>query len=116
MKFTLKLTPIGVTIFTALVITQLVFAILAITKAITWKLIFVLLPTIIIVLWGICLLVCFTFMYLKLTREQRAFNRLMRECDKHTSRNYGPRIIPEILAYQASQITNEEEDIFNEHQ
>ena len=115
MKFTLKLTPIGVTLFTTLVITQVVFAILAITKAITWKLIFVLLPTIIIVLWAICLLVCFTFMYLKLTKEQRRIDKLLRDCDKVTSRNYGPRITPEILAYQASQITDEE-DVFNEHQ
>lgn len=115
MKFTIKITPIGMTLFTVLVITQVVFAILAITKAITWKLIFVLLPTIILVLWAIFLLICFTFMYLKLAREQRVFNRLMRECDKHTSRNYGPRITPEILAYQASQIPDEE-DVFNEYQ
>ena len=52
MKFTLKITPIGVTLFTVLVITQVLFAILAIAKAITWKLIFVLLPTIILVIWG----------------------------------------------------------------
>ena len=51
MKFTLKITPIGVTLFTVLVITQVVFAILAIAKAITWKLIFVLLPTIILAIW-----------------------------------------------------------------
>ena len=68
MKFTLKIPPIGMTRLAILVITQVVFAILAITKAITWKLIFVLLPTIIIVLWAIFLLICFTFMYLKLTR------------------------------------------------
>lgn len=115
MKFTLKITPIGVTLFIALVITQVVFAILAITKAITWKLIFVLLPTIIIVLWAISLLICFTIMYLKLTKDQRIYNRIMREVDKNTTRNYGPRITPEILAYQASQITDEE-DVFNEHQ
>ena len=60
MKFTLKITPIGMTILAILVITQVVFAILAITKAITWKLIFVLLPTIIIVLWAIFILICFT--------------------------------------------------------
>lgn len=115
MKFTLKITPIGMILFNVLVITQVVFAILAITKAITWKLIFVLLPTIIIVLWAIFLLVCFTIMYFKLTEEQRTFDKLMRSCDKVTSRNYGPRITPEILAYQASQITDEE-DVFNEHQ
>jgi len=115
MKFTLKITPIGMTLFIALVITQVVFAILAITKAITWKLIFVLLPSIVIVLWAISLLICFIVMYLNLTREQRIFNKIMRETDKNTTRNYGSRITPEILAYQASQITDEE-DVFNEYQ
>lgn len=61
MKFTLKITPIGMTLFTVLVITQVVFAILAIAKAITWKLIFVLLPTIVLVIWGIFLLIGFTY-------------------------------------------------------
>ena len=111
MKLTLKITPFGMTLLIALVITQVVFAILAITKAITWKLIFVLLPTIIIILWAICILVCFTFMYLKLTREDRTINKVLRSCDKTMSRSYGSRITPEILAYQASQIADEEDTI-----
>ena len=102
MKFSLKITPIGMTLFTVLVITQAVFAILAIAKAITWKLIFVLLPTIILAIWGIFLLICFTYMYLKLTREERIYNKIMRE-SRYKTANYGPRITPEILAMMAEE-------------
>lgn len=109
MKFSLKITPIGMTLFTVLVITQVVFAILSITKAITWKLIFVLLPTIILVIWGVFLLVCFTYMYLKLTREERIYNKIMRE-SRYKTANYGPRITPEILAMMAEEADNEEEE------
>lgn len=109
MKFTLKITPIGMTLFTVLVITQVVFAILAITKAITWKLIFVLLPTIILAIWGIFLLICFTYMYLKLTREERIYNKIMRE-SRYKTANYGPRITPEILAMMAEEADEEKED------
>ena len=110
MKFSLKITPIGMTLFTVLVITQVVFAILAIAKAITWKLIFVLLPTIILVIWGVFLLICFTYMYLKLTREERIYNKLMRDCNRHKTNNYGPRITPEILAMIAEEADKEKED------
>lgn len=109
MKFTLKITPIGMTLFTVLVITQVVFAILAITKAITWKLIFVLLPTIILIIWGIIILICFTYMYLKLTREERIYNKIMRE-SRYKTANYGPRITPEILAMMAKEADEEKED------
>lgn len=109
MKFILKITPIGMTLFTVLVITQVVFAILAITKAITWKLIFVLLPTIILAIWGIFLLICFTYMYLKLTREERIYNKIMRE-SRYKTANYGPRITPEILAMMAEEADEEKED------
>ena len=109
MKFTLKITPIGVTLFTVLVITQVVFAILAIAKAITWKLIFVLLPTIILVIWGVFLLICFTYMYLKLTREERIYNKIMRE-SRYKTANYGPRITPEILAMMAEEADEEKKD------
>lgn len=109
MKFSLKITPIGMTLFTVLVITQVVFAILSIAKAITWKLIFVLLPTIILVIWGVFLLVCFTYMYLKLTREERIYNKIMRE-SRYKTANYGPRITPEILAMMAEEADNEEEE------
>lgn len=109
MKFTLKITPIGMTLFTVLVITQVVFAILAIAKAITWKLIFVLLPTIILVIWGVFLLICFTYMYLKLTREERIYNKIMRE-SRYKTANYGPRITPEILAMMAEELDEEKED------
>lgn len=109
MKFSLKITPIGMTLFTVLVITQVVFAILAIAKAITWKLIFVLLPTIILVIWGVFLLICFTYMYLKLTRKERIYNKLMRE-SRYKTANYGPRITPEILAMMAEELDEEKED------
>lgn len=109
MKFTLKITPIGMTLFTVLVITQVVFAILAIAKAITWKLIFVLLSTIILVIWGVFLLICFTYMYLKLTREERIYNKIMRE-SRYKTANYGPRITPEILAMMAEELDEEKED------
>ena len=108
MKFTLKITPIGMTLFTVLVITQVVFAILAIAKAITWKLIFVLLPTIILVIWGVFLLICFTYIYLKLTREERIYNKIMRE-SRYKTANYGPRITPEILAMMAEKADEENE-------
>lgn len=106
MKFSLKITPIGMTLFTVLVITQVVFAILDITKAITWKLIFVLLPTIILIIWGIIILICFTYMYLKLTREERIYNKIMRE-SRYKTANYGPRITPEILAMMAEEVDKE---------
>lgn len=109
MKFSLKITPIGMTLFTVLVITQVVFAILAIAKAITWKLIFVLLPTIILSIWAIFLLICFTYMYLKLTREERIYNKIMRE-SRYKNANYGPRITPEILAMMAKDADEEKED------
>lgn len=109
MKFSLKITPIGMTLFTVLVITQVVFTILAIAKAIIWKLIFVLLPTIIIAIWAIFLLICFTYMYLKLTREERIYNKIMRE-SRYKTANYGPRITPEILAMMAEEADNEEEE------
>lgn len=109
MKFTLKITPIGMTLFTLLVITQVVFAILAIAKAITWKLIFVLLPTIILVIWGVFLLICFTYMYLKLTREERIYNKIMRE-SRYKTANYGSRITPEILAMMAEEVDEEKEE------
>ena len=108
MKFSLKITPIGMTLFTVLVITQVVFAILAIAKAITWKLIFVLLPTIILVIWGVFLLICFTYIYLKLTREERIYNKIMRE-SRYKTANYGPRITPEILAMMAEKADEENE-------
>ena len=108
MKFSLKITPIGMTLFTLLVITQVVFAILAIAKAITWKLIFVLLPTIILVIWGVFLLICFTYIYLKLTREERIYNKIMRE-SRYKTANYGPRITPEILAMMAEKADEENE-------
>lgn len=110
MKFTLKITPIGMTLFIVLVITQVVFAILAIAKAIAWKLIFVLLPTIILVIWGIFFLICFTYMYLKLTREERIYNKLMQDCNRHKTNNYGPRITPEILAMMANEVDEEKEE------
>ena len=107
MKFTLKITPIGVTLFTVLVITQVVFAILTIAKAITWKLIFVLLPHYYPRYLGVFLLICFTYMYLKLTREERIYNKLMRDCNRHKTNNYGPRITPEILAMMAEEVDKE---------
>ena len=102
MKFTLKITPFGMTALIVLIITQVVFAILAIAKAITWKLIFVLLPTIILAIWVIFILICFMCMYIKLTREERIYNR-------HKTSNYGPRITPEILAMMAEKVDEEKE-------
>ena len=49
-------------------------------------------------------------MYLKLTREERSYNKLMRDCNRHKTNNYGPRITPEILAMMAEEADEEKKD------
>ena len=116
MNIKIKFNIVGASIIISLLVTQFVFLILHFSGAINWNIVFVILPIIVLVSYIlIVILICYIH-YLIVTKDERRYIKDMNRVEKilHTpSRNNV--ITPEILAYQASQITDEE-DIFNELQ
>ena len=116
MNIKIKFNTIGVSIIISLIVTQIVFLILRFSGAIDWNIVFVILPIIVLVSYMLIVILIFYIHYLIVTKDERRYIKDMNKVEKilrTPSRNNV--IIPEILAYQASQITDEE-DVFNEHQ
>ena len=114
-KIRIKFNAIGVSIIVSLLVTQIVFLILRVSGAIDWNIVFVILPIIVLVSYMLILVLTCYIQYLIVTKDERRYIKDMNKVEKilrTPSRNNV--ITPEILAYQASQITDEE-DVFNEH-
>lgn len=107
MNIKIRFNVIGVSIITALLVTQIVFLILHLSEAIEWNIVFVILPSIVLVSYiSVVILICYIH-YLIVTKDERRYNKDMNKINKvlrTPSRNNV--ITPEILAMMA-----EEQDV-----
>lgn len=104
MNIKIRFNVIGVSIITALLVTQIVFLILHFSRAIDWNIVFVILPSIILVSYiSAVILICYIY-YLVVTKDERRYNKDMNKINKvlhNPSRNNV--ITPEILAMMAEE-------------
>lgn len=104
MNIKIRFNVIGVSIIISLLVTQIIFLILHLSEAIDWNIVFVILPSIILVSYiSVVILICYIH-YLVVTKDERRYNKDMNKINKvlHTpSRNN--IITPEILTMMAEE-------------